>query len=136
MNDCIFCQVIANNVPSYTVHEDETTRAFLDIYGVTDGHTLVMLKRHGQTILDYSGDELKALWGAVQKVAKALQAAFGTTILSIGINHGEPKGVHHLHVHVMPRYANDGGRIIQSLPARERKEDLNRVMEEIKKHIG
>ncbi|MBI3385767.1 HIT domain-containing protein, partial [Candidatus Gottesmanbacteria bacterium] len=68
MNDCIFCKVIANEVPSYTVYEDADTRAFLDIFGVTDGHTLVVLKKHGDTILDYSSEEIGKLWTSVQKV--------------------------------------------------------------------
>ncbi len=136
MANCIFCNVISGKVPSHAVWEDAHSMAFLDIYGSTDGHTLVLLKKHGETILDYSPDELKFLWATVQKVAAALQTTFATTVLSIGINHGEPKGVHHLHVHVMPRYEGDGGGIMQSLPGRKlRNKDFRQVAESIKKHI-
>ncbi|MBI3385932.1 HIT family protein, partial [Candidatus Gottesmanbacteria bacterium] len=114
---------------------DADTRAFLDIFGVTDGHTLVVLKKHGDTILDYSSEEIGKLWTSVQKVAAALEKAFHTKILSIGINHGEPRGVHHLHVHLMPRYENDQGGIMQQLPTQKRSEEPSEVMKKIKKQL-
>jgi histidine triad (HIT) family protein len=119
MEPCIFCKLVANEIPSYTVYEDGDTRAFLDIFGATDGHTMVVLKKHGETILSYTPEELRQLWTSVQKVAGAIEKAFDTNILSIGINHGEPKGVKHLHVHIMPRFPEDGGGIMQSLPNRK-----------------
>jgi|GEM_PF-528380 histidine triad (HIT) family protein len=118
MNECIFCKLVANEIPSYTVHEDAETRSFLDIFGATDGHTMVVLKKHGATIHDYTQEELGSLWASVKKVSKAIEKTYDTHILSIGINHGEPEGVKHLHVHIMPRFEGDGGGIIQSLPGK------------------
>jgi histidine triad (HIT) family protein len=136
MNDCIFCKIVANEIPSYTVYEDSDTRAFLDIYGATDGHAMVILKKHGETIHDYSTSELGVLWASVQKVASGIEKAFRTVILSIGINHNEPKGVHHLHVHIMPRFPNDGGGIMQSLPGRKLTDkDFDAVARKIKNNI-
>ncbi|HLD24712.1 MAG TPA: HIT domain-containing protein [Patescibacteria group bacterium] len=114
--DCIFCKIVANEIPSYTVYEDEHTRAFLDIYGATDGHVMVIPKKHSQTVVDTDESQVQAVFVAVKKVAAAIEKAYKTKILSIGINHGEPAGVKHLHVHIMPRYEGDGGGIIQSLP--------------------
>lgn len=119
MDTCIFCKLVRNQIPSYTVYEDGDTRAFLDIYGATDGHTMVVLKKHGETIFSYTPDELGKLWVSVQKVAAATEKAFDTRILSIGINHGEPEGVKHLHVHILPRFEGDGGGIMQSLPGKK-----------------
>ena len=116
MSECLFCKLVANKIPSFTVYEDAHTRAFLDIYGATDGHTMVVLKKHGESILSYTSKELEVLWASVQKVARAIEQAYGTKILSIGINHGEPQGVKHLHIHILPRYDGDGGGIMQSLP--------------------
>ena len=114
--DCIFCKIVANEIPSYTVYEDEHTRAFLDIYGATDGHVMVIPKKHSQTVVDTDESQVQAVFVAVKKVAAAIEKAYKTKILSIGITHGEPAGVKHLHVHIMPRYEGDGGGIIQSLP--------------------
>ena len=136
MNACIFCKLVANEIPSYTVYEDAETRAFLDIFGATDGHTMVILKKHGETIHSYSPDELKNLWATVQKVAAAIEKSYNTTILSIGINHGEPKGVRHLHVHILPRYEDDGGGIMQTLTGKKLVDkDFPAVAEKIKKNI-
>ena len=118
MNGCIFCKLVANDIPSYTVYEDADTRSFLDIFGATDGHAMVILKKHGATIHDYTNDELGVLWSAAKKVAAAIEKTYGTQILSIGINHGEPQGVKHLHIHIMPRFEGDGGVIMQSLPGK------------------
>lgn len=133
MDDCIFCKIVTNEAPSYTVYEDEKTRAFLDINGATDGHTMVVHKKHGWSLSEYTPEELKDLWTTVQKVTAAIEKAFNTGILSIGINHKEPKGVHHLHVHVIPRYEKDGGGVMQSLPKRARKEDLTVIMEKVRR---
>lgn len=116
MNTCIFCKIVANEVPSYVVFENEHTVAFLDIFGVTDGHTMVVHKRHEETIIGYTEKEVADVFITVKKVTTAIEKAFDTKILSIGINHGEPEGVAHMHVHIMPRFEGDGGGIIQSLP--------------------
>lgn len=137
MDLCIFCQIVKNEIPSYTVHEDESTRAFLDIFGATDGHTMVILKKHGETIHDYTAAELGALWSSVERVAKAIEKAYDTSVLSIGINHGEPAGVHHLHVHILPRFEGDGGGIIQSLPGKKlTNKDFTSVAKKIMSFLG
>lgn len=137
MSDCIFCKLVANEIPSYTVFEDEWSRAFLDIFGATDGHTMVVLKKHGETLLSYTPKELGFLWTSVQKVAAAIEKAYDTPILTIGINHGEPQGVKHLHIHIMPRFEGDKGGIIQSLPGKKLvNKDFELVAGKIRSHIG
>ena len=116
----------------YAVYEDKDTKTFLDIFGATDGHAMVVLKKHGENIHAYTSVELGKLWASVQKVTAAIEKAFDTKILSMGINHGEPEGVHHLHVHVMPRFAGDGGGIMQSLPGRKLTEkDFGKIVQKI-----
>ena len=136
MSDCIFCKIIRNEMPSYTVYEDKETRAFLDLYGVTDGHTLVIHKRHEEKITGYTERELGMVFATVAKVARALEEEFATTILSLGINHGEPAGVHHMHVHCLPRFAGDGGGIMQTLPGKKPREEVAKVAQRIKIRMG
>lgn len=124
-DECIFCSIAAGNIPSYTVYEDADVRAFLDIYPSAPGHVMVILKKHGWTVLDYSDAELVPLWSAVRRVAGALTKAYGTEVLTIGINHKEPLGVHHLHVHLIPRVPDDEGGVIQSIVKRPASEDLS-----------
>jgi histidine triad (HIT) family protein len=135
MSDCIFCKIIRNEIPSHTLYEDEATRAFLDIYPATDGHVVVIHKRHEEKITEYGRDELADLFGTVTKIAKALEEEFATPILSIGINHGEPAGVHHAHVHLMPRFAGDGGGIMQELPGKKTSQDVGEVAKRLKNRL-
>lgn len=135
MNTCLFCRIIRNEIPSYTVFEDDETRAFLDIMPCVPGHTMVILKKHGETILDYTKEELGTLWESTQKVTRALEKSFKTSVFTIGINHGEEAGVHHLHVHIIPRFPDDQGGVIQSVVRKEGKEELTEICERIKEHI-
>ena len=135
MTDCIFCKIIAKEVPSFTIYEDSATRAFLDVFPSTDGHVVVVHMRHEEKITGYTADELASLFKTVQKIAKALEKTYNTTTLSIGINHGEPKGVRHTHIHVIPRFAGDGGGIMQTLPMIKPKEELSKVLKNIKANL-
>ena len=71
----------------------------------------------------------------VQKVVVALTRAFQTEVFTIGMNHKEENGVHHLHMHVLPRFFDDHGSVIQSVVEREGKETLQETQEKIKKEI-
>ena len=135
MDNCLFCKIVTNEVPSYTVYEDQHTRAFLDIYPSVPGHTIVILKKHGWTILDYSPEEFSHLMATVQKVVRAITVIYKTEVFTLGINHKEEQGVHHLHVHVLPRFPGDGGDVIQSIVEKEVKESLTGIAEKIKKEI-
>ena len=135
MDSCLFCKIIANDVPSYTVYEDEYTRAFLDIFPSTTGHVVVILKKHGWTILDYTPEELASLMATVQKIVRALTATYKTEVFTLGVNHKEEQGVHHLHIHVLPRFPDDKGGVIQLVVEKEVKEALPAVAEKIKKEI-
>ena len=136
MTRCIFCKIIAKEIPSYIVYEDEYTLAFLDIFGATDGHTMVIPKKHGATIHDFSAEDLRCVFSSVQKVSAGIEKAFTTSILSIGINHGEPAGVKHLHVHIMPRYEGDNGGIMQTLPGKKLTDkDFSSVAGKIRSHM-
>jgi len=135
MDNCLFCNIAANTSPSYTVYEDDVTKAFLDIFPSTPGHVVVILKKHGWAIGDYTPEELGRLMATVQKIVAALTGTFKTEVFTIGINHKEENGVHHLHMHVLPRFPDDEGSVIQSVVEREGKEPLTAIAEKIKKEI-
>lgn len=124
---CLFCRLVKNEIPSYTVFEDADTRAFLDIFPKAPGHTCVILKKHGWTLSDYTPEELGTLMTSVRKVTAALAVAMKTDVFTIGINHKEALGVHHLHVHIIPRYPEDGGGVIQSIVDNPPKKELGEI---------
>ena len=65
MDTCIFCKLIAKQIPSYIVYEDEHTVAFIDIFGATDGHVMVIHRRHEETMLGYQDTEIKQVFVTV-----------------------------------------------------------------------
>ena len=107
---CIFCRLVAGEIPAARVFEDETTLAFMDLGQVNPGHVLVAVKRHAATLLDLTPDEAAAAMRTAQRIARAAKAAFdppGITLLQANGREGE-QTVFHFHIHVVPRHAGDG----------------------------
>ncbi len=107
---CVFCKIIAGQIPSTRVHEDEHTLAFMDIGQVNPGHVLVAVKPHAENILALDDVLAGAVFRATARVARAVQAAFSPQGISIYQANGAAAGqtVAHLHVHVIPRWDADG----------------------------
>lgn len=135
MENCLICRISGGKLPSYKFFEDNQTLAFLDHNPSAPGHTMVIVKRHGETLLDYSAEELKDLFVTVQKVVPALEKTLKCQAMSIGINHREAAGIHHLHIHLIPRFPGDGGEIIQKLVYNKPTEDLGLIAEKIKRNL-
>ncbi|WP_078390828.1 HIT family protein [Shouchella patagoniensis] len=110
MTDCIFCKIIAGEIPSVKVYEDNDILAFFDISQVTKGHTLVIPKHHHENVFELPEGVAATLFAAVPKIATALQTTFEPTGLNILNNNGESAGqsVFHYHLHLLPRYEETG----------------------------
>jgi len=108
---CLFCRLVAGEIPSAKVFEDEQTIAFMDIGQVNPGHVLVASKRHAVTLLDLTPDEAGAVMRTAQRVAQAVQAAFDPDGISLFQANGAAGGqtVFHFHLHVLPRHEGDDG---------------------------
>lgn len=132
MPDCIFCKVIAKEIPGYFIIEDGDVVAFLDIFGSIDGHVLVVPRKHGRSIQDFSKEELGEIMDTARKVSLKMERSLGAESITIGINHKEEKGVPHLHVHLIPRYKDDGGTFIQGVIKKGIKDDLSTTASKIK----
>ncbi|AYW46209.1 HIT family protein [Tetragenococcus koreensis] len=110
MNDCIFCKIRDQEIPSYKVYEDEKVYAFLDMTQVTKGHTLVIPKKHVSDIFEFNEQLAADLFTRIPKVSQALQTAFpemqGINIIN---NNKEIayQSVFHSHVHLIPRYGKE-----------------------------
>ena len=117
MEDCIFCKIIAERVPSYKVYEDDAVFAFLDVYPASEGHTLVAPKKHFNKFTDMDTESIALLFEAARKITAAIEKAFSAEGSNIGINNGKVAGqeIPHVHVHVIPRKKGDGGRGIKSI---------------------
>ena len=110
-NDCIFCAIATGEIPSFKVYEDDLALAYLDINPFSKGHTLVIPKAHAAGLLDADDKMLSELVLRVKKVAAHLKDALPCDGFNILQNNGESAGqtVHHVHFHIVPRYAKDAG---------------------------
>ena len=108
---CLFCKIVNKEISNYTVFEDENVLAFLDIFPCSEGHTVLIPKKHGEVISDFSDKEIAELFAAVPRITKKLQEKLGVSDFNIGWNHGTVGGqaVPHLHIHIIPRRVGDGG---------------------------
>ena len=126
MTNCVFCKIIAGEIPSSRVYEDEYTLAFMDIGQVNPGHVLVALKSNIENVCGLDDALAGAMFRATARVARAVHAAFTPQGMSIYQANGAAAGqtVFHLHFHVMPRWNADGMDLIWPVknPPREQLE--------------
>jgi histidine triad (HIT) family protein len=110
MADCVFCKIVAKQIPATVVHEDEHTLAFMDIGQVNPGHVLVAVKKHAENIFALDDAQAAAVFRAAARVARAIRSAFEPQGLSVYQANGAAAGqtVMHLHLHLVPRHEGDG----------------------------
>lgn len=127
MSDCVFCKIVAGQIPSTRVHEDEHTLAFMDIGQVNPGHVLVAVKKHAANVFELEEAQAEAVARAIVKISRALKKAFEPEGLSVYQANGKAAGqtVFHYHVHLLPRHAGDGMELVWPVknPPREKLEE-------------
>lgn len=105
MNDCIFCKIIKGEIPSYTIYEDDKMKAFLDVNPVSNGHVLLIPKKHYKNFLDTPDELIKEMYHIIKtKIYPLLEEKLkitGLSICQIG------KDVNHYHLHLIPQYENE-----------------------------
>ena len=107
--DCLFCKIVAGSIPSYKIYEDEKVYAFLDIYPQSQGHALIIPRKHSKNILDIEAEDLTAVNQVSQKLAKAYQTILGADGFVLKSRHNKIAGqeVNHFHLHLLPKYQDD-----------------------------
>ncbi len=113
MADCIFCKIVSGEIPCAKVYEDDHVLAFLDINPLMPGHTLLIPKKHAETIFDMTPEETAACGAALQKVAAAVFKGMDAEGMNILQNNYEISGqeIFHVHFHLMPRTQGDGFKV-------------------------
>lgn len=108
--DCIFCKIIDGKLPSAKIYEDAHVVAFLDINPVHPGHTLVVPKHHSVNLFDMPDRDIAAVFSAAKKIAQAVKEATGAGGVNVNMNNDKAAGqvVFHSHIHLIPRFENDG----------------------------
>lgn len=132
-DDCIFCRIVAGELPSRTVYADDTAVAFLDLSPWHRGHTLVVPRTHVDDVRS-AGGAFAAIGPAVEAVARLVTERLGCDGVNVTSSAGEVAGqdVFHLHVHIVPRYADKPGiRALHDIDADASPEALDAVLAEL-----
>lgn len=108
--DCLFCKIVAGEIPAHKVYEDDRFLAFLDIRPINLGHTLIIPKTHYRNLLDLPNELLTELGPLIKKIAIAVKEATGADGVNISWNNEPAAGqvIYHSHTHIMPRFVDDG----------------------------
>ena len=105
--DCLFCKIIEGSIPSKTIYEDEKVKVFLDINPNTNGHSLIIPKKHIVTVDELDEELALHILKVEKEMKKLLQEKLNCEGLTIVQNNELGQEVKHYHVHLIPRYSND-----------------------------
>lgn len=136
-NNCIFCKIIGNEIPSATIYEDENFKVIMDISPAAKGHAIMIAKKHIPDIFELDIDTAKEAYVVASKVAKAMKDELHCDGINILQNNGEAAGqtVFHFHIHMVPRFINDSV-IISWKPVKYGEGEAKALAEAIGKRIG
>ena len=136
--DCIFCMIIAGEIPAVKVLDEDLVLAFMDINPSSQGHMLVVPKKHTENLFEISDGDLAAVTNAVKRCAQAVKEALkaeGITILQLN-GKASDQIVPHLHVHIMPRWENDGLSISQWEMNPGNMQEIQDIARKVQEHLS
>ena len=135
---CIFCRIVAGDIPAEVVGRSPDGVAFLDLEPLADGHTLVVPVQHAATIEALEPAAADGLFRFVRSLADPVRRAVEAAGTTIGINNGEATGqtVPHVHVHIVPRWPGDGAGTIHTIFPRRTSRTLPEVGAAIRKAVN
>jgi len=105
---CLFCRIVSGEVPAVVVYEDDNAVAFLDHRPLFHGHTLLVPRRHVETLGELQSSLVGPLFKTAQLLARAIESAVGAEGTFVAMNNRVSQSVPHLHVHIVPRRRKDG----------------------------
>lgn len=116
-NKCIFCRIVAGEIPSYKVYEDEHVMAFLDVHPCAKGHTVVIPREHVSDIKDMTTESWAFLMRGLRNAILRIEEVIKPAGYNLGVNNRAAAGqaVPHTHWHIIPRYDKDGGGSMHSI---------------------
>lgn len=135
--NCIFCKILAGEIPSTTVYEDDSFKAILDVNPAVRGHVIILPKNHAANLFELSDEDAAKIMVVAKKIAIAVKETYHCDGVNILQNNGEAAGqsVFHLHVHVIPRFEGDTDTINIGWRPGETPEDMPAIAEEIKANL-
>ncbi len=140
-SNCVFCKIIAGQIPARVIIQNQRAMALLDAFPLAAGHTLVIPKSHYVKVQQMSQQDSVAVFELVWKLADAVEVASQVDASTIAIHNGQGAGqeVPHVHVHIVPRKANDGAGPIHSMFKTKQKvppEDMDSLRNRIAENLS
>jgi len=135
---CIFCRIVGGEVPAEVVTREPEVVAFLDVQPLADGHVLVVPRAHVPAVEELEPAAADALFREVTRLAGPVRQALGAAGTTIGINNGAATGqtIPHVHVHIVPRWPDDGAGSIHTIFPRRTRRPLGEVAAAIRRVVG
>ena len=133
---CIFCKIAQGSIPSSTIYEDDMFRVILDLSPASAGHALVLPKKHFRNIFDIDEATASRLFVVAAKVARGMKESLGCDGMNIVQNNEEIAGqtVFHFHLHIIPRYKDDG-QVIGWKPGKAEPEELAKLAARVREAL-
>lgn len=137
MDNCIFCKIVAGELPAAVLYEDEHLVAVMDAFPATRGHVLIFPKAHALDLYDLPQETAAAVLPLAQKLARAIRTALQPEGINVIQNNGKAAGqvVMHYHLHIVPRYAEDNVVIKSMSPPKTTPEERAETAASIKRKI-
>lgn len=135
---CIFCRIVSGQIPAEIVAREPDAVAFLDVHPLADGHVMVVSRAHVARVEDLDEAAAAALFRCVARLAGPVRQAMSAAGTTIGINDGEVTGqtIPHVHVHIVPRWLDDGAGSIHTIFPHGERRPLAEVGDRIRREIG
>jgi len=136
-DDCIFCKIVAGDIPCIKLYEDDEALVFMDIMPLNKGHLLVIPKEHYDNILEMEPDLYGRLCSLVCRLSKAVESALGPDGMNVQQLNGAAANqvVPHLHIHLVPRWEGDGVTISQWDPVPGDNDEIKATAEAIQSEL-
>ncbi|HOG50088.1 MAG TPA: HIT family protein [Lentisphaeria bacterium] len=137
VDDCVFCKILQKQIPSVSVYEDDLVLAFLDIAPFNFGHALIVPKDHHHSCTTLGDDYLARMMQVAPRIAAAIMRATEAEGFNLFLNNGSVAGqvVPHVHLHILPRFANDGVLMTASTRKYDSTQAMTDLAEKIKQRI-
>ncbi|GIW67400.1 MAG: hydrolase [Candidatus Parcubacteria bacterium] len=133
MRECIFCQIVEKKIKAKIIGESENFLVFLDIHPHAPGHSLLIPKKHFANFQELPEEYGQEFVKIIKDIMLKLKRVLGTDNFTLGVNEGPLAGqaVFHLHLHIIPRFKNDGGGSIHSVVYNQPKESVEEIYQKI-----
>ncbi|QEE14896.1 HIT family protein [Promethearchaeum syntrophicum] len=132
--ECIFCKIIEGQIPSYKIYENDSLLAFLDIFPLSYGHTVVVPKKHYYNFLDMPEDDMSDFFKDLRNISALIMKKLKIDGFNLVQNNFPAAGqvIHHLHFHIIPRMKGDGP--LKMIPGKiqAKEDDLKKIIQKIK----